>query len=131
MACKHAALAAIYAKQMAEMDEPWKLWQWQDEMGNWNKVAGHPSWLDSWEYRQIPKTININGIEVPEPMREKPEYHTTFWHIDSGKDNGVMENIWTDSFYDNRRLARGQCHLTRDNCIIHAKALFSFTQIEE
>lgn len=129
MACKHAELMMIYAKQAAEMDEPWKLWQWQDETGNWNKVAGHPSWLDSWEYRQIPKTIRIGNYDVPEPMRDKPDYCAPYWYIDTAADEGVAEGCWTEAKTDYLRLTKNVCHLTRENCIIHAKALFSFTEV--
>lgn len=129
MPCKHAALAAIYAQQMAEMDEPWKLWEFNNCTG-WEKCDMTPLWHDNHEYRQIPKTIKIGNYDVPEPMREKPEIGTAYHYIYSGCEDGVTTGYWHNSKHDNNRLKRGDCHLTRDNCIAHAKALFSFSEVE-
>jgi len=129
MPCKHAELMMIYAKQEAEMDEPWKLWECKDEAGTPVCLAGHPSWNSRYSYRQIPKTININGHEVPEPMREKPEIGTKYWYVDI--DELYQWTTWQDDEYDNLLLSRGLCHATEEAAIAHAKALFSFTEIKE
>lgn len=128
MSCKHAANALIYAQKMAEMDEPWKLWEYRNYK-EWQQCWGHPYWYDDTEYRQIPKTISINGIEVPEPMRDKPEIGTVYYVVDAVEEDGTCERLWADDIWDNWMFNRGQIHLTRENCIIHAKALFSFSEV--
>ena len=128
MPCKHAALALIYAQQMAEMDEPWKLWLGVDHNGNRFELRDHPQWNENFDYIQIPKTIGIGKYDVSEPMREKPEIGSKYWYIDI--DNLCEWTTWQDDEWDNHRFKLGICHLTRENCIIHAKALFSFTQEE-
>jgi len=129
MPCKHAALAAIYAQQMAEMDEPWRLWQYRtNDYDLWNKCGKHPEWKDEHEYRLIPKTIQIGAFSVPEPMREKPDMHDPYYVVDLSSEDGISEALWEDSGIENEWLRLGIIHLTRDNCIAHAKALFSFSE---
>ena len=129
MPCKHADNMMLYAKQAAECDEPWKLWKGEDSHGNVFDLQTHPQWLNDYEYRQIPKTININGHEVPEPMREKPELGTEYYFITSSEKDGTRKDIWCGADDDINRMNNGVCHLTRDNCIAHAKALFSFSEV--
>ena len=128
MPCKHADKMMIYAKQAAEMDEPWKLWQ-VFTLGRWFKLEQHPEWDDENEYRQIPKTININGHEVPEPMREKPEMYSTYYFIRLDVKGGYLRDVWANEVTDNRRLEAGICQATESGIIAHAKALFSFTEV--
>lgn len=128
MPCKHAALAAIYAQQMAEMDEPWKLWRGVDHNGNEFDLRDHPQWNENYNYIQIPKTININGHEVPEPMREKPEINSKYWIPSALSEDWVDWFSYIDNDFGNRLLDKGLCHATKEAAIAHAKALFSFTE---
>lgn len=129
MPCKHADLMMIYAKQAAEMDEPWKLWEWKMNVDNhWNKLFINPVWDKHTEYRQIPKTININGHEVPEPMRDRPEIGSRYYFVSARIDCSDTQT-WTNDDTDNLRLQLGLCHLTKEAAIAHAKALFSFTEV--
>jgi len=129
MPCKHADKMMIYAKQAAEIDEPWKLWECRNNLEIWFKCSHHPNWTCD-EYRQIPKTININGHEVPEPMREKPEIESRYWFVDPVLDDFTHDYYWADDETDNLLLSRGLCHTTKEAAIAHAKALFSFTEMK-
>lgn len=129
MPCKHAALALIYAQQMAEMDEPWKLWLGVDHNGNRFELRDHPQWNENFDYIQIPKTIRIGKYDVPEPMREKPEIGSLCWTIYAAYEEMVYCFNWEDRESDNLIFNKGLCHATRENCIIHAKALFSFSEV--
>lgn len=132
MPCKHAALAAIYAQQMAEMDEPWLLWEGKPEVCEKFVAMGyHFIFEDTWDFRLKTKTLSINGLDVPEPMREKPEIGTKYWYIETSSDALCDWTTWQDDESDNRHLRLGDCHLTRDNCIAHAKALFSFSELKD
>jgi len=130
MPCKHAKLMMIYAEQAAEMDEPWKLWEYCDDDGRWFKLYGHFVFEDKCEYRQITKTININSHEVPEPMREEPDIGTDYFVVSPYSDDGVEGSTWEVCNVDKRFLRFGLCHLTREAAIAHAKALFSFTEVK-
>lgn len=132
MPCKHAELMIIYAKQAAEMDEPWKFCGSGDRQkvdGIDLAVISHSRIIGNTA--KIPKTININGHEVPDPMREKPKCDSYYWCIDPDRKNGVSKHVWEDDSADNCRLSKGLCHLTSENCIAHARALFSFSEIKE
>ncbi len=128
MPCKHAELMMIYAKQAAEMDEPWKLWSVKKH-DQWLHLKSHPGWMEEREYRQIPKTIRIGNFDVPEPMRDRPEIGTEYYVVDAYGNNGVFKSNWHGSQCDELAFERGLCHITSENCIIHAKALFSFTEV--
>lgn len=129
---KHAALMLQYAQDAAETERPWELWQCKYPFSEWEPMEPikrgaffHPE----VEYRRKPLTININGIEVPEPMREKPEDGTKYYMPMC--DNEVDCSVWANSMSDTRWLNWGVCHLTREAAELHATALLSFTKKEE
>jgi hypothetical protein len=71
-----------------------------------------------------PKTININGFEVPEPLRAIPVNTENFWMV---KLDGCL---WLNSSSDyiKHALLHGTLHLLRENAEIHRNALLSFTR---
>jgi len=78
------------------------------------------------KYRVKPKTININGIEVPEPLREAPPRFTEVWRLSL---DDKPEKYRYDHNCELRKylLAAGMLHLTREAALLHSKALRSFT----
>lgn len=97
-------------------------------------VAGYLSNLvtDSckWEVRRKPRMININGIEVPEPMREAPEIGTQYW-IATVIDTEPGIYAWREDVIDRLWLSLGVCHLTKEAAEMHRKALLSFTEVKK
>ena len=77
----------------------------------------------------VPKTININGIEVPEPLRVAPEFGTVYFYPLISNTNIHNYSHWGDHSYDQRRLKHGFIHSTKEAAIAHAKALLSFTEV--
>lgn len=79
-----------------------------------------------------PKTISINSIEVPEPMRVKPKRGEEYWipAIYYAVDTIVDYFEWGDDKKDNRMLSMGLVHRTKEAAELHAKALLSFTERE-
>ena len=82
MKVPHADLILEYAKdcQIEGNVEPWKGWEEQappDTSGSlwacYYRCPSHPQWISGYKYRRKPRTITINGFEVPEPLREAPE----------------------------------------------------------
>lgn len=126
----HAENMALYAQDAMETDRPWERWEVKTRMGGWHLFDCHPEWIADREYRRKPRTININGFEVPEPMREAPRigsiYYAptiTYFNIATGSttwDGGTVDCCW---------LARGLCHTTREAAELHARALLSFTEV--
>lgn len=132
----HAELMLEYAQDALISKTPWEVWQeliYHNDGSNtkeWVDCGYHPGWVDEVEYRRKPKTININGYEVPEPIRDlpnlgKPGSSETVW-IPSLTEYPSFAmgvgNSYTKVFFD-----RGLCHLTKESAELHAKALLSFT----
>ena len=89
----------------------------------------HNPTLDCTAYYRIkPKTININGIEVPKPMRETPKDDVSFWLADPTNQTGVCEFKWHPCSTHKGWLEAGLCHPTKEAATIHANALRSFSR---
>jgi hypothetical protein len=79
-----------------------------------------------------PRTININGFEVPEPCRKPLEVRTTYYYFDVFISARCCVNDcqWEGDEIDNKLLDMGIIHLTEEAAIQHAKALLSFTEVK-
>lgn len=84
-------------------------------------------------FRIKPKTININGHEVPEPVREPLENGQSYFRAApwNWRPYGAIESVWYGNDSDILWLSRGLIHLTAEAAEAHAKALLSFTQLPE
>ena len=126
----HAASMLLYAQDAAETDKPWERWMcmykkdaiWRDEFEE------HPIWHEDFEYRRKPKTITVNGIEIPEPAREAPKMNEKFFLVDTASSTLVNDYCWSNRIYDNEWLNKGLVHLTEEAAIAHAKALIAPSQ---
>ena len=119
-----------YAKDAMETAEPWEKWEFRSHKGKWEtfSISG-PSWGEESEYRRKLITININGYEVPEPMRHKPSLATIYYWVYFGSHQLVVKDEWIDCERDNIAFINNICHLTKEAAVKHAKALLSFTDI--
>ena len=85
--------------------------------------------LDDMSIIEIkPKTININGHEVPEPMRVKLERDEKYFTPSLTDNNYYVKLGWDDVEWDNKALERGLVHTTKEGAIAHTKALLSLTE---
>ena len=123
----HAESMKLYAEDAATHEKPWELWQ-VDHGDGFNICKLHPQWSTNNKYRRKPRTININGFEVPKPMREKPNMGSNYYTITLNQENVIRKEIWYDFTFDNIMLKNGLCHSTKEAAEIHAKALLSFTR---
>ena len=80
-----------------------------------------------YRFRLKPRTININGFEVPEPVREPLPVGSEYFTADPVIPAYHREYVWRDDSADQTFLKRGVIHLTKEAAIQHAKALLSFT----
>ena len=125
----HAELMMEYAKDAMETDKPWERWEaGKSNIGIYIDIDGHPTWDEDLDYRRKPCTININGREVPEPVRE-PLKEGQKYYIPSLEYSPTYNCVaWADGTFDRFWLERGLIHLTREAATAHAKELLSFTQ---
>jgi len=78
-----------------------------------------------------PETININGHEVPAPVREPLELGKMYLFVHFWDDAVVSEVTWSDDRVDRHRLKWGLIHSTKEAAIAHAEALLSFTRSDK
>lgn len=85
--------------------------------------------LHMYTWRIKPKTININGHEVPEPLREITDGEG-YWLADTGDEDYALETSWEGTSTEYSWLRRGLCHATKEAAQAHAKATVSFTELK-
>lgn len=124
----HAASMALYAEDASYTDKPWERWECRsDSHEAWKSVFGpNIFWTPKYEYRRKPKCLNINGHQVPEPMRVAPEEGARYWVVNLFYSR--TELIWSAGSKPIAWLASGLCHLTKEAADLHATALLSFTK---
>ena len=125
----HADLMLEYAKDALETDKPHLLWQYYSlATGTWTTFSGgHPSWVSGVKYRRKPKTISINGHFVPEPLRTAPEPSTAYYIPCIENPCNYYKATWFGSAFDLYFLGSGLVHSSKEDALVHAKAILSFT----
>lgn len=126
---KHAENMLTYAQDAMETDKPWERWEWFNEDDQeWETLAFNPRWGLNGEYRRKPRTININGFEVPEPVREPLENGQEYYDVSIGSTDNVVKYTWRGESWDFHTMDKGIVHITKEAAMLHAEALLSFTQ---
>ncbi len=124
----HADSMIQYGYDALTTDRPWELWEVMPVNSEWMPLYDNPAWNTATKYRRKKqKTININGFEVPEPVREPLPYGTEYYTIELCVDVLRLQYIWNNDRVDARLLKAGIIHLTPEAAELHAKALLSFT----
>ena len=121
----HAAAMAEYAKDAAETDKPWERWEFSCGNRDYRSLQSQPLWDADFRYRRKPKTILINGHEVPEPHRTPLKDGVFYWIPDLF--SGATSLRWEDDYTDFVYLKNGFVHLTKEAAEKHFNALKSFT----
>ena len=120
-----------YAQDAAETYKPWERWQWKHaENETWHNPKIALAFIEEYDYRRKPRVIIINGIEVPEPMREKPEIGDIYY-VPQVRYTFVEQLKWAGNWIDIFNLNSGLVHLTESAALSHVNALLSFTKKEE
>ncbi len=124
----HARSMMEYAKDAAETDMPWELWEISmTESGDeYRNLLGHPEWAVTRKYRRKSKVILINGHEVPEPCRTPLEIGDAYW-ASTFFFTGVINFYWDGDRDDHNALKNGFIHRTKEAAEKHFNALKSFT----
>jgi hypothetical protein len=120
---------AAYAKDAMTSPTPWKMWERSNKEDFWSTLPSHPLWDCGTEYRRKAKTITINGIKVPEPMREAPEVGQLYHVVNLLNIERSDSFVWEGFDCEQAWLDSGLCHSTKDAAYDHASALLSFTAL--
>lgn len=75
----HADLMMKYAEIAQRDQKPWTYFQVSCDSVEWVDCLQELQFLSKLDYRLKPRTININGFEVPEPLRSIPPYDTEYF----------------------------------------------------
>lgn len=89
----------------------------------WYDCMVPTAFVDGCKYRVKPKTILVNGFEVPEPMREAPNDGVKYFFPNLSYNGYFWSHEWENDGVDVRMLSRGLIHLTKEAAIAHAKAM--------
>ena len=92
--------------------------------GTWRETTA-PSWATHIEYRfkpAEPKFIVVNGVNVPEPVREPLKEGELFW-LASTSFGSPCSYYWDGTFSDKRWLPLGLIHLTEEAAQAHIDAM--------
>jgi hypothetical protein len=104
--------------------------EWRDH-NHHSAHKGAPAFHDAHTFRIKPKTININGHEVPEPCREPLNKNEEYWIVEISSLRTIWVCHWYGSDIDHQLLDRGLIHKTEEAAEAHAKALLTFTTNED
>lgn len=104
--------------------------QWRDSNGEWNDESENTILREvvnedysPERYRVKPDTITINGVEVPEPVRDQLAIGTYYWLVDASADTKTRNYSWSDHGMDFNWIKSGLIHLTKEAAEQHARAL--------
>lgn len=109
---------SIQARHSSDSETDWTdQWNWTEGAMSafLNKVES-----SGWSFRVMPRTISINGVEVPEPLRVAPEEGTTVWLVILPTQSN---HRWSGNANDLAWLGYGLLHATEEAARAHAEAL--------
>ncbi len=120
---KHADLIAKLAEKLKTDHQAWRKMQMLSSSNEWINLINFPIFQEHVEYRFVPETVNINGVEclksVSDPLQEDQYYYMpNILSID-----GFTRSVWNNDESDNLRLESNLIHLTPEDAITVAKAL--------
>ena len=101
--------------------------QWQE----WQNGSDYSSWMSptaagNWQVRLIPKTMLFNGQQLPVPMRTAPEKNTTVYLPALVTKDKSSLMVWGNTFWQEKLLAQGLVHSTKEAAIKWANAMIPF-----
>ena len=90
---------------------------------HWSDCVEPTAFVNGCKYRIKPKTILVNGFEVPEPMREAPKNGNKYFTPSLMAKEFNCGATWSSDSVDKGFFGRGICHTTKEAAIAHAKAM--------
>ena len=104
--------------------DPSRVVESETDNGHWVTVS-NPVWWPHVKYRfkpDEPKYIVVNGVNVPEPVREPLKEGQLFW-IASTSFGSPCSYHWNGAFSEKRWLSYGLIHLTEEAAQAHIDAM--------
>lgn len=74
-------------------------------------------------FRLAPRTIRVNGVEVPAPESKAPSYDSEYFVADPTATEFTWCYSWEDAESDCMFLERGLVYLRKEDAIARAKAM--------
>ncbi|QDU35651.1 hypothetical protein [Proteus phage vB_PmiP_RS10pmA] len=121
----HADLMMKYAEIAQRDPKPWTYFQVSYDSVEWVDCLQELQFLSKLNYRLKPRTININGFEVPEPLKLSPVRGTERYFVSTPY---IEREVYMGGDINTKMLKAGLIHLTRENAEKHLEALLSFTK---
>ena len=100
----------------------WKEWQNGNDYSSWM----NPATAGSWQVRLIPKTMLFNRQQLPVPMETTPEEGTIVYVPAPSLDQKYTFMVWRNSSWQEKMLAQGLVHSTKEAAIEWANAMIPF-----
>lgn len=101
-----------------------KVVQYSGASGTWYDCQGTFYYPNTYRVKpEAPKTIKVNGFDVPEPMREAPVLDTRCFIAWPLVADYFEEVFWSAEGYIILCLSRGLLHSTQEAAVAHAKAM--------
>lgn len=112
--------------------EPWKHFEVKCiHFNSWFEMPTGFWFTDGgYDFRLKPKTININGFEVPEPVREPLPVNSDYFIVNLYNEPLCIHRVWHGDESDAMLLISGAVHKTKEDATKYAKALLSFTEVK-
>lgn len=83
-----------------------------------------------FEYRLAPRTILVNGVEVPAPEKEAPGTGIPYFVPSITTENLYTKITWDGGRADNLWLDRGLVYLDKESAIARAKAMLITQEVK-
>ena len=119
----YAELMLEFAKDAMETDKPWKRWEFNVDSFQWETCSGIPKWAEHVQYRRKVPMIVVNAIEVPAPLSLESNLKIDLGYVAAPDALHFYYSIMPNERTIARCLERGLLHLSKENAIIHAKAM--------
>jgi hypothetical protein len=125
--CIHHKEIYEYGLDALVHPSPWELWEWEFDNSR-GCFAGHPTWETHIIFRRKPRTLNINGFDVPYPLEVEPKKGDLIWVATPHQWEG--EKYCYDQYYYSTlhsQLSDGRLiHTTEEAADLHGRAMASF-----
>ncbi|AHK11825.1 hypothetical protein S349_35 [Shewanella sp. phage 3/49] len=90
---------------------------------NGEELDSNGNFIYGLTYSIKPKMMLVNGFEVPEPMRVKPDRHKIYYTPHILAPTLFSQETWFENNSHKTLFCKGICHSTKEAAIAHAKAM--------
>lgn len=81
------------------------------------------SYMSGLSFRIAPRTILVNGVEVPAPETVAPAYGSGYYTPHVTREQGYSKDTWDGASFDLHVLEQGIVYLNKEDAIARSKAM--------